>query len=267
MASIRGYEYTIPDRIGDTIAHRHVNCYALGGKPDHKERLYITRKEKHLALYYCQHCGAKGKLRIGIQDPTEKGKVFKPKHLPEDYSYQIPDHAQAWLDKYEIDRDLARKYRLGYSGEKQALVIPIQRFKPGRDVGHILRCYSPSAHTRYLSSIEDKEALAGLYIESDVVFIVEDWLSTIKIAETGYSCVCLLGNTLSRKLLPELLDTEYSQYVVWLDNDSPLVKSKARGLAKELCSYGKQAVFSTACKEPKHYSVSNLSYLIQTGYK
>jgi hypothetical protein len=253
MAMIQGKDYPTPTRIGETVSYKHHKCPASGGKEDSKERLYITLKDRRIAVWYCQHCTSKGKLRIGYSDSKVDPVVRKSKDLPSDYTYSLPQHARLWLEKYHIDTGVAQAYRIGYSDYKQA------------PVGHILRLTGEAASTRYLSMLGDRKCLYGFKKGSSKCFIVEDWISCIRIAELGYSCICLLGTSLGKAQLLELVSTHYEEYVIWLDNDSKLVRQLARKIYNDLVVFGKEAVLKTASEEPKHFTNVSLSSMIQTG--
>ena len=252
---IDGHSYEAPTTIGATVSHKHRQCPASGMQTDTKARLCITLKEKHTYLWKCHHCGKAGKARAYTGQAIPQGAEVKAPNgcppIPEDASYRLPIEAELWLQKAHITIERAKHYRIMYSHSQESLVLPIQAFSNGQPVGHILRRMGESAQTRYLSRLKAEKGLAGLKKGSSVCVLVEDWLSTIRLADLGYSAVCLLGTSCSKAGYWELVNTDYQTFVVWLDNDSELVRAKARSIQGTLLALGKEAILYTGREEPK----------------
>jgi DNA primase len=179
--------------------------------------------------------------------------------IPGDATYRLPDMALVWTQKAHLSIERAKFYRFMWSQQNEALIIPIQEFKTGQHIGHISRYFSGDSPTRYRSSLKAGKGLAGLIRGLETVFIVEDWLSCLRLADLGHSAVCLMGTSLSKQGYWELVNTTYSKYVVWLDNDSKLVREKARAIQSTLIALGKDCLLVTGRDEPKTLSGKELS--------
>lgn len=249
---IDGHSYSpLPARLGETLDYRHRQCLAAGGKDDHKARLRVTLKEPHTYLWKCHHCGKSGKARAYTPNVTRQPDKPTGWSIPQDTTYRLPLDGELWLQEAGLSIERAKHYRIGYSPSKNALVMPIQQLSDGKPVGHILRLLGNAAPTRYLSRLNPERKLAGLKKGLQCCVIVEDWLSAVRIAENDYTAVCLMGTSLSKQGYWELVNTDYLHYLVWLDNDSELVRSKARSIQGTMLALGKECTLHLGKEEPK----------------
>jgi hypothetical protein len=96
---------------------------------------------------------------------------------------------------------------------------------------------------------------------SDMVVLVEDILSCIKVGRQ-YNAVALLGTTASTPLINWLGKT-YNEYVVWLDDDSKIVKNKQRVLRNTLSLLGESRIITGVGRDPKYLSNTEIKEVIE----
>ncbi len=82
-----------------------------------------------------------------------------------------------------------------------------------------------------------------------MVVLTEDILSAIKVGRQ-YNAVCILGTNCDVKTLNWLIKT-YDQFVIFLDDDSNLVRKQQRVLKNTLDMMGKAVIVSGVGKDPK----------------
>jgi len=102
----------------------------------------------------------------------------------------------------------------------------------------------------------------NLHNNEHTVVIVEDRVSSIRLSELGYASVCLHGTNLSDSTLFALASGPWERYIVWLDNDSSLVKDKACDYARRLRMYlnsSKEIIVDLIHNDPKNTSVSDIN--------
>ena len=230
------------------------------------DRLYISNKED-CYLFYCHHCGSKGKLDKHLKHyhrhVTPKAK---PKYVsanpPEDAEFKVmhwPVKAIAWLAKAKLNVKQIEQQGMWWSEKLQRVGIPVVA---NGYQGFIAR--NIDAHgAKYLVKRKDDQKFIFRRRpkkDSRTVVIVEDALSCIRLSYAGYNAVALQGTSLTDTMLSYLLD-HYDNFIVWLDDDKPEVKIKQVKLKQELDLFGKVSMRKTP-NDPKEYTADELRLIV-----
>jgi hypothetical protein len=238
--------------VGKEEKYNHATCPA---GVDRKQRLYVINKGGAY-LYKCFNCGGSGHFRerehwspITTLYPDKMEGVWDTIFTP---SKHLPEEATLWLLHYEIDPD---EFPAVFGGA-DALQIAVyngdslrgfqRRFFGGR-VKYSTRVV-PNTYCHYLIGKE----------HPDVVFVVEDLLSSYKIWSLGYSVVALLGTSLKGAWPAELANPK--QVVVWLDNDTAGHTGAAKFIKEMtvLFPHKLNAVFDRQPKEVPYVELTSL---------
>jgi hypothetical protein len=160
----------------------------------------------------------------------------------------IPMKPMQWLLKYNITQEEIRKYGISWEPIKKLLVL-IQRkdYWQGRNFGF--------SKIKYLSNGNKPLTIYG---EGDILLVVEDVLSAIKIARLRYEGYCatpLLGSSLSKQAEHQLVK-RYKHIYVWLDRDK--AKNAVR-IRNKLRSQGVESRVIITPLDPKEYNKTEIS--------
>ena len=195
----------------------HITCPA---GEDRRQRLYVANKGGAI-VYKCFNCGGSGHYRereswspITHNDDHSimEAKVFVDRFLF-DKQDKFSDEALLWLLNYEIDPEEYPDFFVQTSGSLNIAVM-----NGDKRMGFQRRFFN--RETRYLTRIRPDCKMHYLIGKEhpNVVFVVEDLVSSYKVWSLGYSVIALLGTTLKGHWPSELADP--SAVVVWLDNDT-----------------------------------------------
>jgi hypothetical protein len=230
------------------IKRDHAGCPA--GR-DTKQRLFVKR-EGAKTLAFCHNCGLSGVLSSkevsSIRRGGENLLIDGPLHLPPDMELataQQPVEHVAWLNKYGIGPAAQRDNNIGWSAQYGRTILPVyslsgeltayQRRNVSKyDLGpkYLTTRARKLANTAFwnLAAREDKQA-------GGVIVITEDILSAIKVGMAGYPAVALLGTYLTNETVETIAAAEYTQAVVWLDDDNFKVRKSQKTMRKMLAQY------------------------------
>lgn len=245
----------------DTVGTIHVHHCKDGQQND---RLYITRRDNGDVVAYCHHCGKSGYHREAFSRVKRSKKCYSEVQniarcndkllLPRDSTSEIADwpaKASIWIHGAGIKQDTAKKYGIVYSEYWDRVIIPVH--KDGDLVGYQARnLLRSSSEPKYVTITNDREHMfwIGDKVTDNVCVICEDVLSAIR-CNKFVSSVALLGTKLSDYGLNYL--SQFSEFIVWLDNDNPEVKKSQMSIKRRLSIFGKTRIIKVN-KEPKHMS-------------
>lgn len=237
--------------------------------------------------WWCYSCGV-GKFYSNDEFPLIPMATIKNKDIqihenlkthPKEFSIKL----LSWLYSYYVFDNLILKYQIQYIEKKEkeeGLFIPV--IKGNEIVAYQIRRF-PS---KKIFSMGIENTLALYYLEtSGVLVFVEDYISYIRLVETGLvSVVCLFGTSLNKNNLETLLNYEFcfSKYVMWLDGDEPGQNAANKLLKRMYDNYNRividfPLVFNynneqrrfiniNTEKDPKCYSKSEIKQIF-TQYK
>lgn len=144
--------------------------------------------------------------------------------VPHDVTTLYPQNIVAWLKMYDLTPADASKHNVVWSQYREQLVFQFfgssrsdlllwqaRNFRKG--VEHKHRFYTEGASNEVVAAYyPSKEERAGTAV------VVEDCISAIKMAKSGYVGVPVLGSGMSDTKLRRLTQ-QYSDLVFWLDED------------------------------------------------
>jgi hypothetical protein len=255
-------------QIGDTINIFHCK------KGHNNDRLFITKKDD-CVLFFCHHCGKKGKLnttraaykkRTG-QLTNTKNKPRMSTAMPADgilEPQKWPVEAMRWTSRAGMSLTDIEEAGMQYSPSFNRVIVPVS-FEGqyngwvGRRVGN------DDSIPKYLAAYVDRGK--NIYVcrtntEKEII-LVEDILSARKLAKAGYNSVALLGTSLSDEMF-YYLTVRYNSFIIWLDNDNAQVKLNQLKLMNKLSVVGNVRIVKSD-KDPKEYSLKEIEEILNAN--
>lgn len=249
--------------LGREYKYNHRTCPS---GEDKRRRLYVTNKGGAI-LYKCFNCGGSGHYRekdswSPIKDPVV-GRVDNTKHpdrtLLDDRTLlegtPISDEALLWLLNYEIDPD--EFPNTFYGSHDGSLCMSVMN---NTTYAGYQRRYFHDRHYKYVTQTTSHYHYLIGKVHPDVVFVVEDLLSSYKIWSLGYSVVALLGTSLKGEWPTDLLGA--TRVVVWLDNDVA-GHAGAVKFVKEMSALFPRNLSTVFDRQPKEVPYSELSSICE----
>ena len=172
---------------------------------------------------------------------------------------RIPKEVTLWLMKYGVTWKDCSDYGILYS-DTMGLILPM--YNNGRLVGYQSRKF-PQGTPKYLTWLDSDfkklknrqyDLIKAQIPDPNIVVIVEDYISAIRISKAGYNAHCLYGSNFTR---PQ----SKARTIIWLDNDNKQIKLKQTKILAELSQFN---IESCIIKEsdPKHYSTEQIQEFI-----
>lgn len=274
----------------ETVRINHDDCPA---GQDTRQRLYITRTVDNTFLAYCHNCGGKAWRRAG----TKNIHAEAPKAVPVTATIDITSlpllmvkmrHALGSVLRLSsfITKDFIDLYLPGTNRAMNKLYInnielkhvEEQHWVLGVDF-HNTDCLAfpcDEAYTKWqvwrFDTPDSKRVVAvggapKPYIynpnDSPLLVIVEDRLSGIKIAQAGFSSLCLHGLRGLDISDYHGLTLMYDTFVVWLDNDVLPAKQATSEIASTLRMLADDVHTVDDCADPKYYHEDEIDSIIK----
>lgn len=260
---------------------RHETDYCTG----RSKSLKIERTDDGGISAICFRCGRSGHcsgdpyVRLAAKINTKAGGLGgnevngKPSsHIRNKFSfawYSLPRgatqdvdswplEARYWAKRSLSDHDIKR-LGLCYDPGQKRVCIPLPVSNPTR-TGYLARAVMPDDEgPKYVAHLHPEDDFI-LYTDKgtrEVVF-VEDYLSYLQVSQVC-SCICLMGTTISTRNLIYAID--YDRFIVWLDNDNPIVKMLQVKLQDRLSAFGECVIYKGT--DPKKYSVFEIYNVVK----
>jgi len=268
---------------GGTVRISHLSCPA--GK-DTRNRLYLKAPTKpgNVLLWYCHNCGEGGAFKTTLHPaghaffPTPRASLeadissIMAAGLPiTDEVYEetkVHDYLSVrtkWCAHSSIP-EMLEVARIVYNPSEQTLLWPAGGNR--QDV-KLFACQerklvTPLRGPKVITHKQDEHSRLGRLMQNNetngTVVIVEDWLSAMAIywSTPATAAYCLYGTHCTVDDLLNLKGMGYRDLVVWLDNDSELVKQKARQIAKRATLLGMGARLDLLSADPKYAAIGLL---------
>lgn len=161
------------------------------------------------------------RARLKKDRESESGSSVR---LPSDFTPALPKEPLEWLSKYAIDAEEIKLYRMGWSASWGRLIYP-QYDKYGNCFfwqGRYFKINEESPiGSKYFN--QGKPEMVDVILgkdnknPQDTLFVVEDFVSAIKIARVRPT-LCLWGSEMSVKRARRL-SYAYKNLALWLDPD------------------------------------------------
>lgn len=279
------FEHLASDVVGEQTKHNHAECSA---GVDTKQRLYVKRTEKGV-LAYCHHCGKGGGTYNGDIGSYVKaldqaingsipGTAVNLQHdlipLPTDVDPECngaPRDILLWLAKSGVTFEELKEHGAGWSDELKGFVMPANGCYQVR--------YCEQARNKglpkYLTFRCEQEIFPIYYADTNVpapapfcLVFVEDFLSAVKVARTGYTTCWMLGLGQDSILQESVMAFgSHTHYVVMLDNDKPEVKKRACDIKTTLEKFGGKAYIADNPTDPKNMLLVDIQKAIDEALK
>ena len=189
----------------------------------------------------------------------------KPPHLPFDAVWTIPV-AYAWFLKFGISLVEATSRGFMWSEFFNRVVVPIyNRDAVTLDAVH-LRAVRPDDKPKWLNmgrpSPDAMYWARNSLDRNDILVVVEDLISAIKVSLAGYSAVAILGSDITDTQVQRIIAAS-DTIVVWFDND-PAGHKGAKHAMKQLFMQGCRLVCQVKSEaDPKTYNREQIIALMK----
>lgn len=178
----------------------------------------------NLAVYSdgSQYCFACGYVHHDISNYIQNTRnvsikdTIKTVKLPEDISIDYPQDTIKWINQYDLIQEDLINHNVLWSDSISRLIFPV--FSEQGCIFYTARYFGKdTGQCKWLArGNKPLHHLAG----RNIVILVEDILSAIKLNKLGYGSVCLFGTAFLNKLdtLKEIT-SKYKSCYLWLDPD------------------------------------------------
>lgn len=197
-------------------------------------------------------------------------KYTKNIELPEDYTSEIPSFARDWLESYELDQDDIDRHKLGWSEDFERLIVPVYYSAlygdspaKGRLIAFTGRSFKPTKEAPKWF-LRRQWGVKYVYFslmqpQSNIVVLVEDPISAIKMWNAGYNVIGLLTTYVPNELFVGLRGYDVR---VWLDPDA--IK-KSLGTVHKFQAVGIQAKHTSYHADPKDCPYDQIIQILGRG--
>lgn len=268
-----------PEELGAEV---HIHHCKDGHNND---RLYIRRTDDGDVLAYCHHCGKSGyfmedyvrkqkfkRARQNSRNTTSgnvgnsEGSSSITKHgtIPADGTTDFsewPSQARVWIYKAGLSESDTKRFGICYSPKRQRVIIP-SYLDNGKLLGYqSRRVFKEDPKPKYLTKKFDKYMLWAYNSGRDTCTIVEDVLSAIRVSKYT-DTVALLGSDINDYILLYILNNNYTNINIWLDNDNYIVNNNKLSIYNKLKVYINNVNIINIKNDPKNLSDRELSDIL-----
>lgn len=233
---------------------RHESCPQCGSK----DNLGVW-DDGHKYCFGCKYQEG-GKVDIRTVFSGKPPEDYKMQDFPYDASEEMPFEPLSWMLKCGLTFTLQREYGIQWSSSRKMLCWKIKGLK-GTIIGWQGRCFAKDAKTKYFTQgkiHEDICILSSDFPMKDVVVLVEDYISAIRVAQY-YPAMPLFGCTCSVSTL-NALSKRFKNIVVWLDADK-LDNARKIGLNASMVWLKSNVVYTP--KDPKEYTATEIETMLK----
>lgn len=248
------------------------------------DKLFITRCEDgHTILAYCHHCGMKGKhdergdmtvaQMENFKAVTRKanGKYTLPKNSSAIIHSNTPPQASMWVNTAGVMFCEAEAHGIRWSPFYQRVFIPVMTFGQ-LSMLQTRRVFNDDGGPKYcnyknfdgLPFRSYNPARPPTALTPKAVVIVEDALSCIRVGR-HFPCIALMGTHLTDVMLAYLLSKEFTQFIVFLDDDNYEVKCRQQDLHNRLCMFNPTTVLHNGGVDPKEMDDAALEDVLKAA--
>lgn len=269
VQKIRELASSIP--VGETGRYRCPSCF---GGADH-ERSFVLTAFTHHAVYHCfrAKCGFTG----AVSTSANTNPPSKAMRVPRPYRgalEPIPaEMHQAMFAKYELSELDIAEQGIGYAKEINRIRFPMYDYR-GYVFGENLRAVTseqkPKALINKFNDVPNLHFPLRQFIDTgaqssfpcpytaDVVVLVEDQVSAIKVSKVQY-CAALMGTNLSDQGVKQLMTLGIKKVILMLDGDDAGLKASMK-LQRELSAHFiVKPVLLEKGKDPKDLQLKDLN--------
>ncbi len=235
---------------------RHIPCLKCGSRDNRG-----LWDDGHEFCFGCKDMSP-GEQRKYTKSQIKSMKVQLDWQLPSDFNSVLSDPGLSWLEKYDVDPFIACKYGFGWSSSRLLLLCPL--YMGRRYIGYQGRTFGggPKYITKINPEFKDKYfyRLDG-ELFPNIVVLVEDIVSAIKVHLAGYTSIALMGSFLKPQIRDHILTLNKDTYILpWLDPDKYQESVK---ICNEMELYGYPSEYIwTSGQDPKDHTVEKIKQII-----
>lgn len=279
------FEHLAPSVNGRVRAnHKGYDCSGS------RDSMIIRRTDRGINAH-CYRCNRSGfiathshyKSPVKAHATSPDSPTVHSKHPPADASslwHAWPREAREWLLKAGIDSKVAVGQGFVWSDSQRALWLPVRQYSRTtvgwKDVGYVMRMFPKD----YRTFTENKHEFFGYFnfdspavvvgderlgtasaCPPQVVVLVEDVVSGIRCASSGYHSISLCGVAAKPSVVDFVLKNGYKRVIVFLDGDKPQVKMAARAIVKQFPTL-ETRIIETG-RDPKSYTKAELQEILK----
>jgi hypothetical protein len=292
VINLRDYEDDFPDMTGGQVNLFHCKT----GR--NNDRFYIKRNEDGSLIGYCHHCCEHGFLPphkdiFGLETKVDtkvssdscavaaEEASLKPVGLIDgDLVYSVdPENFKRLLQLYQDVPSNLSKLGFGYIPHSDEVFLPyytngVLTTWQSRKLGSILgdRDVGGPKYVSHTSDMYDNDLLVHDPMchdnvkldKTSVLYLVEDWFSASWIA--NWSPALSLRGCHINYLQIEYVVSMFDHIVVWLDNDTSVVRNHAKKIADRVGLFSKVFLESSDERDPKSYHSGDMRLAIKSHY-
>lgn len=260
--------------IPEHMTRRELCPKCTGGSGSEKS-LDITRMAAGL-LFYCQRASCHHKGFISLIGPAELDPVprprvpikFTPRTLTDDLGPLMEDDYDFFLAEFEIPPSILEECGVAnaFTEFSHRYLYPVHGPR-GRFIGYNTRTYNKIIIPKLLTYRYEDFPWMAWYINKyneDLVFVVEDQVSAMKIYSLGFNAIALLGTTVNDEKM-NLIGTYFKNVCLMLDKDATYVSLSA--MQKYCLFFNKFIAVTGHTKDPKNIPKEELRTLLRAYRK
>lgn len=229
-----------------------------------QDKSLMLSRELQGVKYKCFRCSEYGYIPVqpSMQELLQDRQAVlayesNPDLVLPDLNYDFPSHAVVWLSKASITPRLWKE-KIFWSPSIKRVVMPL--YWEGVLEAVCTRDTSvPRPRPKYF--VKYKENFCSpVYGEGTGLVVVEDVLSAIRVADSGYRSMCILGTHVNSAVLNRIVQFKCPVHV-WLDGDKAGVQGRLN-LIRVLKLMGAEVHAIKTSKDPKLYSKQVIQELL-----
>ena len=227
----------------------------------------LDSKGDNLATYsdghqWCWSCGyyTNPNKILSYQSKDVKIDIKETPPLPYDCTIDIPSHALAWLEQYELSINTIKKNNILWSDSKESLIFPY--FIKGELVAWQMRYCGIKGYPKWITKGKIEEIIYTLGNKSTSLVLVEDIISSIKVSQIK-QCSPLFGSVITTKRLVRL-QPFYDTLYIWLDFDK---RKESINFAEKARLLGFTVYNIVTELDPKDYPIDIITNYINNNDK
>jgi len=244
---------------------RRIKCHDCG-HADNTLSLSNQGKKYYAHCFACKWSDVADPPPMTPQERLELAKSAaafeaEPPTLPKDFTLDMDIRGVLWISKGGLHVDDARKFGWGWSDKMRRVVMPV--YENGSLVAVQARSVISGMKPKYLSQIHSgpRPAFKAGTKNTGQLVLTEDMLSAARVSKVT-DAWSLLGTNLMDAVIEQISNTNYTQVLIWMDNDKAGFKAR-RTMFKQLGAVGFDVRIIKADKDPKYYTLDQIKGLIE----
>lgn len=218
-----------------------------------------SEKPEEIGMFNCFGCGASGyisKILVKLFGSRQKAEhwvsssyktieqeenrtvnkiEFKGPQVKQEYDLPLSlfTNSTPYFKQRGIPEDLVRKFRLGYSPAKEAVIFPVFD-EVGSLVFYQVRYISKNSKYKWFIPKDAEVKIFGKqHMTSRICYVCESVFNALTLWKFGFEAVATFGARADQETVEQLLELPCLKFIIAYDGDEAGIK-KAKRLAKTL---------------------------------